>query len=64
MDFHREMLANTRVMRMILRNVAEESGFIVDEDLQKILAPYMQEQRTVIKIDNIFNVKIDKNISM
>lgn len=51
------MLANTRVMRIILRNVAEESGFIVDEKLQQLLAPYMQEQRTIIEIDNIFNVK-------
>lgn len=51
------MLANTRVMRMILRNIAEESGFIVDEKLQQLLSPYMQEQRTVIEIDNIYNVK-------
>lgn len=56
-DFHSEMLANTRVMRIILRNVAEESGFIVDEKLRQLLAPYMQEQRTIIEIDNIFNVK-------
>lgn len=51
------MLANTRVMRIILRNIAEESGFLVDEKLQQLLEPYMHEQRTIIEIDNIFNVK-------
>lgn len=56
-DFHSQMLANTRVMRIILRNIAEESGFIVEEKLQPLLAPYMQEQRTIIEIDNIFNVR-------
>lgn len=54
-----QMLADTRVLRSILRQIAAESGFLIENKLLDLLQPYMPTQKTVVLVDNVFCVSLD-----
>ncbi|XP_023164258.1 dynein regulatory complex protein 1 homolog [Drosophila hydei] len=43
-----------RLMRNILRKLADRGGFLIEERLLKILKPYSEKEQTMVRIDNIF----------
>lgn len=53
----KKLFADKRVLRMILRYVAEESGFFIEDSLATLLDSYIGPQSTLIKIDHIFQVR-------
>ncbi|CAG2060659.1 unnamed protein product, partial [Timema podura] len=46
------------LLRQILQKIADNSGFLVEERLKELLAPYSERERTLIRIDNVFSGKI------
>lgn len=54
-NFQEQMLADTRVLRIILRQIAEESDFLVEAKLQALLRPYLSgEKMNIVEVDHIF----------
>lgn len=51
-------LARRRLFKLVLQRVADSAGFLVEEKLKDLLAPYSESQRTIICLDNVFNVSI------
>ncbi|EDW65695.1 dynein regulatory complex protein 1 homolog [Drosophila virilis] len=47
-------LESARLMRNILRKLADRGGFLIEERLLKILKPYSEKEQTMVRIDNIF----------
>ncbi|XP_017853464.1 dynein regulatory complex protein 1 homolog [Drosophila busckii] len=45
---------SARLMRNILRKLADRGGFLIEERLLKILRPYTEREQTMVRIDNIF----------
>lgn len=45
---------SARLMRNILRKLADRGGFLIEERLLKILRPFTDEEQTMVRIDNIF----------
>lgn len=45
-----------QLLKHILESVADRSGFLVEERLNVLLAPYTREQNTLVRIDNVFSV--------
>ncbi|KAL7745315.1 hypothetical protein ACLKA6_015337 [Drosophila palustris] len=45
---------SARLMRNILRKLADRGGFLIEERLLKILRPYTEKEQTMVRIDNIF----------
>lgn len=51
------MLADSRVLRVILRQIAQESDFLLEVKLMELLKPYIiEDQRNIIAVDNVFVV--------
>ncbi|XP_054269675.1 dynein regulatory complex protein 1 isoform X2 [Macrosteles quadrilineatus] len=44
-----------QLLKHILESVADRSGFLVEERLNVLLAPYTREQNTLVRIDNVFS---------
>lgn len=51
-----KQLARQRLLRLVLKRVADSAGFLVEERLRDLLAPYSETQQTIIRLDNVFNV--------
>lgn len=51
-------LSERRLMKLVLQRVADSAGFLVEERLKDLLAPYSEAQQTIIRLDNVFNVCI------
>lgn len=50
-----QMLANTRVLRKILRQIGEETDFLVEKKLMDLLRPYLNPiQMDIVQVDHIF----------
>lgn len=45
---------SARLMRNILRKLADRGGFLIEERLLRILKPYTEKEQTMVRIDNIF----------
>lgn len=45
---------SARLMRNILRKLADRGGFLIEERLLRILKPYSEKEQTMVRIDNIF----------
>ncbi|KAH8306516.1 hypothetical protein KR018_005886 [Drosophila ironensis] len=43
-----------RLMRNLIRKLADRGGFLIEERLLKILEPYSEEDKCLVRIDNIF----------
>ncbi|XP_052121907.1 dynein regulatory complex protein 1 [Frankliniella occidentalis] len=48
-------LARRRLLKLVLQRVADSAGFLVEERLRDLLAPYSESQQTIIRLDNVFN---------
>ncbi|KAG8331281.1 DNA replication checkpoint protein Drc1 [Homalodisca vitripennis] len=46
---------NERLLQHILEAVADRSGFLVEDRLTVLLAPYTRSQNTLVRIDNVFS---------
>lgn len=50
-----QMLANTRVLRKILRQISEETDFLVEKKLMDLMRPYLNPtQMNIVQVDHIF----------
>lgn len=50
-----QMLADSRVLRKILRQISEETDILVEKKLMDLLRPYLQPtQLTIVQVDHIF----------
>lgn len=45
-----------RLLRHILEMVADQSGFLIEEKLDELLKPYNEEEKTFVRLDNVFMV--------
>lgn len=45
---------SARLLRNILRKLADRGGFLIEERLLRILKPYSEKEQTMVRIDNIF----------
>ncbi|EDV46823.1 dynein regulatory complex protein 1 homolog [Drosophila erecta] len=43
-----------RLMRNLIRKLSDRGGFLIEERLLKILEPYSEEDKCLVRIDNIF----------
>ncbi|XP_033171553.1 dynein regulatory complex protein 1 homolog [Drosophila mauritiana] len=43
-----------RLMRNLIRKLSDRGGFLIEERLLKILEPYSEEEKCLVRIDNIF----------
>lgn len=52
-----------KLMRKVLRQVSDKTGFFLEERLQEILKPYTEEDKTLVRLDNVFSVRsfLDSN---
>lgn len=46
-----------------MQAVADRSGFLVEDRLNILLAPYTRSQNTLVRIDNVFNVSISVHVN-
>lgn len=45
-----------KLMRKVLKQVSDKTGFFVEERLKEILKPYREEDQTLVRLDNVFAV--------
>lgn len=60
-------LSRRRLLKLVLQRVANSAGFLVEERLRDLLAPYSDSQQTIICLDNVFNalgLRYEKDIEM
>lgn len=54
-DYADQMLADTRVLRVLLRQIAGETEFVVETRLMALLRPYVRpEQYGIVQLDHVF----------
>jgi hypothetical protein len=51
-----KLRAKERLLRNILKLVAENSDFLVEQKLNELLGPHNDKKKMLIKIDSIFTV--------
>jgi hypothetical protein len=51
-----KQLSQRRLLKLVLQRVADSAGFLMEERLMDLLAPYSESQQTIIRLDNVFNV--------
>lgn len=54
-DFDGETVAHRRILRTVLKLIADKSGFLIEERLKEILEPYTERERSLVKIDGVFS---------
>lgn len=47
-----------RLMRHILELIANQSGFLMEEKLDELLKPYSDDEKTFVRLDNVFSVSL------
>lgn len=50
--------AKERLLQNILKLVADNSDFLVEQKLNELLGPHTDKKKMLIKIDNVFTVSI------
>ncbi|XP_069705691.1 dynein regulatory complex protein 1 isoform X2 [Periplaneta americana] len=61
------LYAKEKLKRNILELIADKSDFLVEQQLKKLLAPYSDTQKTLIKLDSIFTalgVKTEEDMQL
>lgn len=51
---------NRKQLRNILCKISDRGGFLIEDKLLEILAPYTDEEQCVVKIENIFSVRFSQ----
>ncbi|XP_004536331.1 dynein regulatory complex protein 1 homolog [Ceratitis capitata] len=59
-----EEILERGLVRNILRKIADRAGFLIEEKLFKILEPYSEAEKTVVRLDNIFIALRVDNVKM
>ncbi|XP_011186775.1 dynein regulatory complex protein 1 homolog [Zeugodacus cucurbitae] len=59
-----EELLEKGLVRNILRKIADRAGFLVEEKLLKILRPYSENEKCIVRLDNIFLALRVDNVNM
>lgn len=62
MSVNSSEISGERLLQQILQAVADRSGFLVEDRLNILLAPYTRSQNTLVRIDNVFNVSIGVHV--
>lgn len=52
---------NQRQLNDILQKISDRAGFLVEERLLQILKPYTDEDKCLVRIENIFSVSTPMN---
>lgn len=52
---------DNKILRTIMKNIADHGGFLLEQKLLDLLKPYAENDQTLVKIDNIFYVNININ---
>lgn len=47
--------ARENLLRQVMRQISDRAGFILEDRLQKILEPFLETEKTMIKMDNVFS---------
>lgn len=47
-----------RLMRHILELIADQTGFLMEEKLDKLLSPFEEEEKIFVRLENVFAVSI------
>ncbi|KAK4874148.1 hypothetical protein RN001_013508 [Aquatica leii] len=50
-----ETMAHRRILRIILKLIADKSGFLIEEKLRDVLKPYSDNEKALVRIDNVFS---------
>lgn len=50
-----EELMEQKLMRIIFRAIADNSGFLIESKLKQLLMPYTRTERTLVNLDAVFN---------
>uniref|UniRef100_A0A1B6E7F5 Dynein regulatory complex protein 1 n=1 Tax=Clastoptera arizonana TaxID=38151 RepID=A0A1B6E7F5_9HEMI len=61
----RAMVINNRLMRYILKAIANSAGFLVEQKLSLLLEGYSEKEETLVRLDNVFSalgLKSDEDI--
>ncbi|XP_011211233.2 dynein regulatory complex protein 1 homolog [Bactrocera dorsalis] len=59
-----EELLEKGLVRNILRKIADRAGFLIEEKLLKILEPYSENEKCIVRLDNIFIALRVSNVKM
>ncbi|XP_017491711.1 PREDICTED: dynein regulatory complex protein 1 homolog [Rhagoletis zephyria] len=59
-----ERKVETSFVRNILRKIADRAGFLIEEKLFKILEPYSENDKFIVRLDNIFIALRVDNVKM
>lgn len=59
-----EELMEKGLVRNILRKIADRAGFLIEEKLLKILEPYSENEKCIVRLDNIFIALRVGNVKM
>jgi dynein regulatory complex protein 1 len=51
-----------RTLNHILNLLADKTGFLIEEELNAILEPYLEYEKTLVKVDNVFAVGISDSL--
>ncbi|KAI4482971.1 hypothetical protein M0802_013547 [Mischocyttarus mexicanus] len=43
-----------RLLNHIMKQISEQSGYLIDDNIQKLLLPYTIEDNIIIRLDNVF----------
>ena len=49
-----------RLLHHILEQVADQSGFLIEEKLNQLLMRYTNDEKTLVRLDNVFAVSKKK----
>lgn len=45
-----------KLVRKILKQISDKTGFFLEDRLKEILEPYTEDDKTLVKLDNVFSV--------
>lgn len=54
----RQKVLRSKQFRDVLWNISDRAGFLVESKLSRILEPYSEKDKCIVRIENIFTVKI------
>lgn len=48
-----------RLLKYILTHVSDKTGFLTEKRLKELLMPYMDDEKTLVRLDNVFAVSMN-----
>lgn len=53
-----ETVARRKLIRHILKQIADKTGFLLESNLKQVLEPYCEDKSMLVKLDNVFAVSV------